>query len=272
MSQHRATDGTVSVDGTAPALGRLGVLEPHVADGIRALFTTRYGGVSAPPYQFSNLGMHVDDERRRTLANLDMLAATVGAGWVNFPQQVHGPDVLVVGEDRANRRRITLGGAYGVDALVTRLPRIPVGVRAADCMPVLLADPVSQVVGAAHAGRRGLAAGVLQNTVAAMATLGAEPARVAAVVGPAICGRCYEVPEQLQLEVAAAVPGTAATTRWNTPSLDLPNGAVAALQSAGVSQVEVLGICTFEDERFYSFRRSAETGRFAGVVMLDADV
>jgi YfiH family protein len=256
----------------------LTVLDARLGPGIRALFTTRYGGVSAPPYEFTNLAIHLDGlptadggERRRTLTNLQLLAATVGAGPVHFPQQVHGSGVHVVGERPAVGDPVTLEGAHGVDALVTRLPRVPLGVRAADCMPVLLADPVSAVVGAAHAGRRGLVLGVLQNAVAAMAGLGAEPHRICAVIGPSVCGRCYEVPAELCAEVDAAVPGTATTTARGTPALDLQRGAMSVLDSAGVGRVGTVGICTMEDERFYSYRRSAQTGRFAGVVMLATD-
>jgi hypothetical protein len=249
----------------------LGVLERPLGSGIRALFTTRYGGVSAPPWEFSNLAIHVDDEPRRTLTNLEMLAATVGAGPVHFPQQVHGPDVLAVDEQHAGRPRITLGGAHGVDALVTRLPGIPLGVRAADCMPVLLADSRHRVVGAAHAGRRGLVCGVLQNTVAAMVQLGADPQHITAVVGPSVCPRCYEVPAEMRDEVAAVVRRTAARTSSGMPAIDLQRGAVGVLKAAGVPTVGVVRICTVEDERFYSYRRDRVTGRFAGVVMLEPD-
>jgi hypothetical protein len=138
-------------------------------------------------------------------------------------------------------------------------------------MPVLLADPANRVVGAAHAGRRGLASGVLQNTVAAMVELGAEPNRISAVVGPAVCGRCYEVPAEMRAEVDTAVSGTAATTYRGTPSLNLPKGAISALRAAGVAEVRVIGICTVEDDRFYSYRRDGTAGRFAGVVMLAGD-
>jgi YfiH family protein len=189
---------------------------------------------------------------------------------VHFPEQIHGAGVAVVTASNAVPP-LTDRGVSGVDAIVTTLTRRPIGVLVADCMPVLLADPYARVVGAAHAGRHGLVAGVLQQTVAAMAALGALPARIAAVIGPSVCGRCYEVPAQLQGEVAAAVPGTAATTYHGTPSLDLSAGAVSVLRSAGLTTIEVLAVCTREDERFYSFRRSQDTGRFAGVVMLDGD-
>jgi copper oxidase (laccase) domain-containing protein len=104
-----------------------------------------------------------------------------------------------------------------------------------------------------------------------MAAVGADPGRTTVVIGPAACGRCYEVPERMRDEVAAQVPGSAATTRQGTPSLDLAAGAEALLHRAGVTAVRRLDICTIEDERMFSHRRSAgrPTGRHAGVVMLD---
>jgi YfiH family protein len=239
--------------------------------GAVAGFTTRAGGVSASRWESLNLALHVDDEVRRVLANRDLHARRLGTGWVNFPQQVHGPDVLVVDRDRAGRRRITRGGAPGVDALVTADPGVPLGVLVADCLPVLFADPVARVAGAAHAGRRGLVAGVLQQTVAAMVELGAVPGRTAAVIGPAVCGRCYELPVAMRDEVEAAAPGSATLTRAGTPASDLPGGARRVLETLGLAAVREVGICTVEDTRFYSYRRDGVTGRFAGVVMLTGD-
>jgi YfiH family protein len=246
-------------------------LDAGLPAGISGWFTTRMGGVSDAPWDGLNLALHVEDEPDRTLANRDLLARHLGTSWVNFPQQVHGAGVLVVDEQRAGRRRITHGGAPGVDALVTAVANVPIGVLVADCMPVLLADPVARVVAAAHAGRKGLAAGVLQATLHEMTELGARQDRIVAVIGPAICGRCYEVPAEMRDEVAVAVPGSASATRQGTPALDLPAGAIGVLEAAGLAEVRSLGICTAEDERFYSYRRDGLTGRFAGVVMLAAD-
>ena len=156
--------------------------------------------------------------------------------------------------------------------MVTRVAGLPLGVLVADCMPVLLADATAGVIGAVHAGRRGLAGGVLQAAVAAMQSLGAAPARTSAVIGPAICGRCYEVPAPMRDEVETTVPGTAASTWQGTSSLDLPAGAAAVLAQAGIAAVRSVDICTLEDDRFYSYRRDGhQTGRFAGVVVLAPD-
>jgi YfiH family protein len=154
------------------------------------------------------------------------------------------------------------------DALVTTCVGVPLGVLVADCLPVLLADPEACVAAVAHAGRRGLLAGVLARVVEAMAALGARRESIRASVGPAAGGCCYEVPSEMHQEAVAALPELRATTTWGTPSLDLRAGAVARLRALGVASVTTAGGCTIEDESFYSYRRSRKTGRFAGVVVL----
>ena len=238
---------------------------PSPAAGV---FTTRAGGVSGPPYDALNLGMHVDDEWRRVHANRSLVAAELGLAVEDlvFAQQVHGSGVATV--DRSARAEN--GGVGGVDALVTATPGLGLVVLAADCLPVLLADPGARVVAAAHAGRQGLAAGVLQATLEAMAALGADPSRTTARIGPAACGRCYEVPDAMADEVEATVPGSRATTRQGTASVDLAAGATGVLEAAGV-QVTTVGGCTLEQpDRFFSYRRDGRTGRHAGVVWLAA--
>ena len=150
------------------------------------------------------------------------------------------------------------------DGIVTDQPDVVLLVRAADCVPVLLADPVAGVLGAAHAGRPGVAAGVVPATVDAMRELGAR--ELTAWVGPHVCGACYEVPADLQDEVAALVPATRATTSWGTPSLDLGAGVRAQLEDAGVTVVDVSS-CTRETPDLYSYRRDgAGSGRLAGLI------
>ncbi|HWC35770.1 MAG TPA: peptidoglycan editing factor PgeF [Mycobacteriales bacterium] len=236
--------------------------------GALAGFTTRSGGVSVAPWDGLNLALHVGDDPAAVRANRSAVEALLGAAPVAFPEQVHGAVVGVVSSaaDEVDVRAV----GTGCDALVTDRPDVALGVLVADCMPVLIADPVAGVVAAAHAGRRGLAAGVLQATLAAMSDLGAAPGRLAAVIGPAICGGCYEVPEAMRDEVDAAVPGTACLTVAGTPGLDLAAGALTLLRSASVT-VSAVGICTVEDSRSFSYRRDGTTGRFAGIVMLSGD-
>lgn len=241
------------------------VLEVDLGPGVRAGFTTRAGGVSAPPWDSLDLGLHVGDDPAHVRQNRARVAAWAGTP-LAWATQVHGTGVHVLdGTDPGD----TVGDA---DALVSDLRGTGVGVLVADCVPVLLADAAAGVVGAAHAGRRGLVAGVVQAALAAMVARGADPARVRAAVGPAISGARYEVPEQMQREVVAVVPETACRTDRGTPGLDLPAGVAAVLRRAGVADVQVTGWCTDADQRFFSHRRAQRsgttTGRSAGVAAL----
>lgn len=229
----------------------------------RGGFTTRFGGVSSAPYSGLDLALHVGDDPADVAVNRARLAEAVGVlpGALVFAEQVHGCGVAVVEAAQAT-------AVPAVDALVTAAPGLALVVLAADCLPVLLADPAAGVVAVAHAGRRGLVAGVLPATVAAMAALGATPAGLTAVVGPAVCGRCYEVPAAMADEAAVVVPASRAVTVRGTASLDLAAGASAQLRAAGITRVRTVGGCTMEQDHFYSYRREGRTGRHAGVVVL----
>ena len=237
--------------------------------GVLAGFSTRSGGFSDEPWNAANLGLGVNDDPDRVRANRGLLADWIGAP-VHFARQIHGTDVLVVGAEGVEQQHpSTLGVSGGeavADALVTDVPGVALGVLVADCVPVLFSDPVSGTAGVAHAGRRGLAGGIVQRTVEALVALGSRPEDLRAAVGPAAGGCCYEVPERLRAEVAAAVEGSSSITTWGTPSLDLPAGAAAVLRDLGVRDIHRLSSCTVTDRRFYSYRRDGVTGRFAGVV------
>ncbi|QCB93885.1 peptidoglycan editing factor PgeF [Cellulomonas shaoxiangyii] len=240
--------------------------------GVRAGFTRRGGGVSAPPWDGLNVGLAVGDDPAAVVRNRRLLADRVGAPVV-FATQVHGRGVVVV--DGAAAGGAAAAGVAEADAVVTTSPEVAVGVYVADCVPVLLADRAAGVVAAAHAGRPGLVAGVLQATVAAMVALGARPERVRAVLGPCIAGESYEVPAGMRAEVAAVVPEAAARTRDGAPAVDLRAGALAVLARCGVASVQVDRRDTYADPELYSHRRAVHaapagprTGRFAGVVRL----
>ncbi len=239
------------------------VLPADLGAGVRAGFTRRPGGVSAGRYAGLNLGLHVGDDPADVAANRRLLEEWAGAP-VTFPRQVHGTSVLVAGDAPPD------GDAPEADAVVAATPGAAVGVLVADCVPVLLADAEAGVVGAAHAGRKGFLAGVLEATLEAMAGLGARPGATRAAIGPAAGPCCYEVPGEMRDEVGAVRPEAPSTTTWGTPSLDLRGGCVAALREAGVADVVTVGGCTIEDEDSFSYRRGGVTGRFAGVVRLVA--
>ncbi|MEU8570528.1 peptidoglycan editing factor PgeF [Streptomyces pathocidini] len=237
----------------------------HQESGAHFAFTDRWGGVSAAPYEQLNLGGAVGDDPAAVRTNRELAAKSLGIDparvvWMN---QVHGRDVAVV------------DGPWGaepvpaVDAVVTARRGLVLAVLTADCTPVLLADPVAGVAAAAHAGRPGLVAGVVEAAVEAMVSLGAEPARIVARTGPAVCGGCYEVPEEMRADVAGAVPEAWATTRRGTPAVDVTAGVLAQLARLGVEMCEKSDICTLESPDCFSYRRDRTTGRLAGYVWLD---
>jgi YfiH family protein len=230
----------------------------HRLGPVDLAFTDRYGGVSGVPFDELNLAIEGDDEPSAREENLRLLLADFApADEVADLHQVHGAEVVVGGDHGARPQ---------ADGLVTSRSATTLLVRAADCVPVLLADPDARVVGAAHCGRPGLAAGVVPATVARMRELGAEA--ITAWVGPHVCGACYEVPAEMQADVGALVPAAVATTSWGTPSLDLGAGVMAQLAAAGVTAHDV-SRCTRESADLYSYRRDgAHAGRLAGVIRI----
>lgn len=229
----------------------------------RRVVTDRRGGRSASPYDSFNLGSHVGDDPADVGANRERLARELGVVGERlvWMEQVHGTDVAVVDGPVEAPLPAT-------DALVTRTPGLVLCVLVADCVPVLLADPVAGVVAAVHAGREGLRQGVVPATLAAMRRLGSRPGDTTALLGPAVCGADYEVPRAMQAEVARVAPAAAVRTRAGTPGLDLRAGLAELLTRAGVAQVVHDPRCTVEDRRLFSHRRDGVTGRQAGVTWL----
>ncbi|GAA1003861.1 peptidoglycan editing factor PgeF [Streptomyces thermogriseus] len=235
-------------------------------NGAHFAFTDRWGGVSAVPYEELNLGGAVGDDPAAVRANRERAARALGLDpdrvvWMN---QVHGAEVAVVDGPWTDA-----AGIPSVDAVVTRQRGLALAVLTADCVPVLLADPVAKVAAAAHAGRPGLVAGVVPAAVRAMIRLGAEPDRIVARTGPAVCGRCYEVPEAMRAEVAAVEPAAYAETSWGTPAVDVSAGVHAQLERLGVHDRQQSPVCTRESKDHFSYRRDRTTGRLAGYVWLD---
>ncbi|MEP7161798.1 MAG: peptidoglycan editing factor PgeF [Dermatophilaceae bacterium] len=218
------------------------------------------GGSSAGPFQGGNVSDHVGDRPAAVAANRAAVAHDLGLdpSHLLFMTQVHGVSVDVVDGPRD-------AAPPPADAMVTTRPGLALGVLVADCVPILLAAPHQGVVGVAHAGRQGLARGVVEAVVRAMQELGARS--IQAVVGPSVCGRCYEVPEELRREVAEVCPLSATMSWTGTPALDIAAGVVEQLVRAGVSTSWRPG-CTRESDHLFSYRRSGVTGRFAGVVVL----
>lgn len=228
---------------------------------MQALSTTRHGGISPPPYHSLNLAAHVGDavaavaENRRRLRNLAALPAE--PAWLN---QVHGIDVVAA-------ENVTQ--ALDADASFTRQRNMPCVIMTADCLPVLFCDVQGTVVAAAHAGWRGLAAGVLGATVAQLAT---PPAQLMAWLGPAIGAQAFEVGAEVRAAFLALDIGNAEhfrpspNRRWLA---DLYGLARRQLQNLGITALYGGNYCTFSDaERFFSYRRESRTGRMATLIWL----
>ncbi len=231
---------------------------------VRRVVTTRAGGESKAPYDTFNLGDHVGDDDGDVYANRKRLAAELGLAEnrLSWMEQVHGRTATIVdGSETA--------AAEATDALVTAEPGLALIVLVADCVPILLADAEAGVVAAVHAGRVGTRVGVVPAALKAMRDVGAEPHRVEALLGPAICGDCYEVPAEMAADVEKHVPGSACKTRKGTPGIDLRAGLWRQLADLGVGKIGVDPRCTNEDKTLFSYRRDGTTGRIAGITWID---
>ena len=253
--------GNLSPSGTTPLV----LPRQELGEGVFAAFSGRAGGVSGPPYESLNLGLGVGDDPAAVATNRESLASACGlpAGDLAWMNQVHGTDVCYLGAS-------TPQPPGPVDAIFTDVPRRALCVLVADCLPVLVADPVARIIGAAHAGREGMVAGVVPALISAMTQAGASPARMRALTGPAICGGCYEVPAELQARVGQAVPEALCATLDGTAGVDIPAGVRAQLAASGVGWIRSVPFCTKESADLFSYRRDGKTGRSAGLIWLAA--
>jgi YfiH family protein len=229
---------------------------------VRRVVTTRAGGASRPPYDTFNLGDHVGDEPADVEANRKRLTTELGVSAVAWMEQVHGRTATIVDGSEP-------GPAEMTDALVTTRPGLAVAVLVADCVPILLSDPVAGVVAAVHAGRVGARVGVVPATLEAMRSAGAQTHRIEGLLGPAICGECYEVPAAMAADVEKHLPGSACRTRKGTPGVDLKAGLWRQLADLGVGKIGVDPRCTVEDKTLFSYRRDGKTGRIAAVTWIE---
>lgn len=233
---------------------------------VRRVVTTRAGGQSRPPYDSFNLGAGVGDDPQAVAANRKRLADELGLApdHLVWMEQVHGRSAVIVDAPRDTPVEVT-------DALVTAVPGLALVALVADCVPVLLADTTALVAGAVHAGRVGARIGVLPAALDAMERAGAAIERIEVLLGPSVCGECYEVPAAMQADVEQQLPGSACRTRQGTAGLDLRAGLWRQLADAGVAKIGIDPRCTVEDQTLFSHRRNGTTGRLAALTWIEPD-
>jgi YfiH family protein len=243
--------------------------------GLHHAFFSREGGVSEGIYAGLNGGLGSNDNAADVAENRRRMAEQMGVSPSHFlsVHQIHSPDaVIATGPwDTATRPK--------ADAIVTRTEGLAIGVTAADCGPVLFADPKARVIGAAHAGWKGALTGIIEATVEAMEKLGAEPANIVAAIGPLIRQPSYEVGNEF---VERFVEADAENSLYFLPAareghamFDLAGFIRRRLENAGVLMVDDTGIDTYSDERFFSYRRSvhrkeADYGRHVHAIVLES--
>ncbi|MEO5587495.1 MAG: peptidoglycan editing factor PgeF [Novosphingobium sp.] len=238
------------------------VIEAKALAGVAHGFLGRRGGISTGAVAGLNVGLGAGDDAAAVAENRRRAAAAVmsGAPLVTL-YQTHSPDCITVTEPWAEAER------PHADALVTDRPGLLLGILTADCAPVLLADPAAGVIGAAHAGWKGALGGVIANTVAAMAALGADPARISAAIGPCIGQASYEVDDAFRLRFTEAGPASERCFAAGKPGhaqFDLEGYVASRLAEAGIARIERLGLDTYASaERFFSFRRATHRSEAA---------
>lgn len=216
-------------------------------------FTNRTGGVSTGAFASLNLATHVGDDLQKVLQNRALVEDAIGP--VQYMNQVHGDRIAII--------EAVTDDAPTADALVTGIPGIGVAVMVADCIPLLLQSKSS--VAAVHVGRAGLVNEVARKTIAVMRDIG--PDSITAIMGPSICGTCYEVSEEIFNDVIENHPFAESRTSSGTFALDLPAALRSVLSDEGVGIVNKFR-CTVENEDLFSYRRDKITGRQAGIIRL----
>jgi hypothetical protein len=217
-------------------------------------FTDSTGGKSAGAFLSRNLALHVGDEPELVELNRLALGQEIGRP-IQFMNQVHGNAVEHIHEYSQS--------SPTADALVTRNPKLALAVMVADCIPLLLANEKS--IAAVHVGRKGLLNGVARSALFEMREIDSSP--ITAIIGPSICGRCYEVSKDIFEEVTSVFPHSQSQTPSGGFALDLAAALSHELEAAGVSVLD-RSQCTVEEKFLYSYRRDGVTGRQVGLIWL----
>lgn len=223
---------------------------------IPVLVPSRMGGASTAPFGSLNLAAYVGDDQANVSKNLSLICSDIGAREISITQAEHGTTTLLVHDSSINPP---------CDGLVSTTPGLALLALAADCVPIALVDPVARVIAVIHAGWKGVLDNVVDSTVNSFVAAGGNPESTTAVIGPSICGSCYEVPEQRVASMRAQCADAVVDDRH----LDLAAGVAAQLSRFGIASDRISG-CTQEDERLFSYRRAngQPTGRGGILVSL----
>lgn len=249
----------------------LEILNSPLLEGVAHGFFTRRGGASSGVFHGLNCGQGSSDQDQMVRINRQRVAQAMGVADDHLVTitQTHSPDVVVI--EGTPTEKLT------GDAMVSKTPGLALGILTADCQPVLFFDRSAGVIGAAHAGWKGARAGVLENTLAAMETLGATRENTVAVIGPTISQKNYEVGADFRDAFVQDDDRNArffADGKDDHAQFDLPAYGLAHLRAAGVKDAVWTQHCTYEDaDRFFSFRRAthrgeADYGRLISVIRL----
>lgn len=244
--------------------------------GLRHAFFTREGGVSGGVYESLNAGIGSNDDPAHVAENRRRMAEQMGVAPAHFlsVHQTHSSDVVVASEPWPSRSRPR------ADAIVTRSEGLAIGASAADCGPILLADPNARVIGAAHAGWKGALTGIVESTVDAMEKLGADRNGIIAAIGPLIRQQSYEVGGEFveRFIEADAENGVffIPAAREGHAMFDLAGYIRMRLENAGVLMIDDIGVDTYSDPRFFSYRRSVhrkepDYGRHVHAIALERE-
>lgn len=263
--------------------GELPVLTwPALKDqGLDAFVTTRVGGTSAGPYDSLNLGLYVGDREEDVVTNRVRVAEALDVDLDDlvFCEQVHGSGVRIVRDtDRGRGARSLASAVPAADALVTMTPGVVLVVIVADCVPLVLHDPVAGVLACVHAGWRGTVQGVTQAAIATMKSVGSSPSDVVAGIGPAIHPERFQVGAEVVAAAEAAfgdrTPDIVRTAGHGTWTFDLWRAAVLQLLEAGVTEqrIHLAAVGTGPGSDFFSHRTEGVCGRFALVARLTEGV
>lgn len=256
-------------------IGRIHYLQPAAPAGCVMGFTTRHEGVSRPPYNSLNLGTNTEDAPHNVEGNRSILTRAFGLPLEKLVtvRQNHGSDILVIDEPNDDFSHFL---NLECDAIVTNQPGVMIGVTVADCVPILLLDPVKRVAAAVHAGWQGTAAQIVGQTIDGMQRLfGSKPSDLQAAIGPCIGACCYEVDQPVKdafVKNKLTWDGVAEPTGAGKWHLDMALANRMQLEAAGVvpNAIQTAGQCVCcHKELFFSYRRDAgETGRQMGFILL----